>query len=141
MFFRPVRRCSSADVLRPATLFKRDFNTGAFLWILHNFYEKLFYRTPPVASVDLLFLIKNDVGWFLLRFVDLVIVCYLHIISRNHSNTLLLTCRKQKLVQSKPLQQRLFVLILGFWQYRQVFVHYLRSILMYANKHVAIFIK
>ena len=26
-----VRRCSSADVLRPATLFKKDFNTGAFL--------------------------------------------------------------------------------------------------------------
>ena len=41
------------------------------------------------------------VGWFLLKkFVDLVRVCYLHIISRNYSNTLLLinlqkTCPKQ----------------------------------------------
>ena len=44
-----------------------------------------------MASVDLLFLIKNNVGWFLLkRLVDLVRVRYAHIISRNHSNTLLL---------------------------------------------------
>ena len=41
-----------------------------------------------------------------------------------------LTCRKQKLVQSKALQQRLFVLMLGFWQCRQAFVHYLMSLLM-----------
>ena len=41
-----------------------------------------------------------------------------------------LTRRNQKLVQSKPLQQRLFVLILGFWQCRLVFVHYLMSNLM-----------
>ena len=30
--------------LRPATLFKRDFNTGVFLWILRNFYEQLFLQ-------------------------------------------------------------------------------------------------
>ena len=43
------------------------------------------------------FFIENlNKGWFLLkRFVDLVIVRYLHIISRNHSNILLL--RKQNL--------------------------------------------
>ena len=36
-------------------------------------------------------LIKSNVGWFLLkRFVDLVIVRFLHMISRSHSNTLLL---------------------------------------------------
>ena len=29
---------------------------------------------PPVASIDLLFLIKSNVGWFLLKRVDLVIV-------------------------------------------------------------------
>ena len=39
-----------------------------------------------------------------------------------------LTCRNQKHVQSKPLQQRLYVLILGFWQCRQVFVQYLMSV-------------
>ena len=62
-------------------------------------------------------------GWFLLkRFVDLVRVCYLHIIVRNHSACFhWLTCRKEKLVQGKALQQRLFVLILGFWHCRQVF--------------------
>ena len=53
--------------------------------------NSFFYRTPPVASVDLLFLIKNNMVWFLLkRFVDMVKVRYFHIISRNHSNTLLL---------------------------------------------------
>ena len=40
------------------------------------------------ASVNLLLLIKNQLGWFLLkRFVDLR-VCY--IITKNHSNTFLL---------------------------------------------------
>ena len=32
--------------LRPATLLKRDSGTGVFLWILGNFSEHLFYRTP-----------------------------------------------------------------------------------------------
>ena len=45
-----------------------------------------------------------------------------------------LTRRKQKLVQSKALQQRLFVLILEFWQYSQIFVHYLMSILTTCKK-------
>ena len=58
-----------------------------------------------VISIGHLFLIKNmtwmvfflnqkhDVGWFLLiRFVDLIRLYSLLIISRNHSNTL--TCRK-----------------------------------------------
>ena len=31
---------------RPATLLKRDSGTGVFLWILSNFYEHLFPRTP-----------------------------------------------------------------------------------------------
>ena len=41
--------------------------------------------------------------------------CYLHI-SRNHFNTLLMINlqKNQKFVQNKPLQQRLFDLILGF---------------------------
>ena len=33
-----------------ATLLKRDSDTGVFLWNLQNFYEHLFYRTPPVAA-------------------------------------------------------------------------------------------
>ena len=35
---------------------------------------KLFDRKSPVASADLLFLIKSNVGWFLLKRVDLVIL-------------------------------------------------------------------
>ena len=35
---------------------------------------KFFNSKPPVASVDLLFLIKGNVGWFLLKRVDLLIV-------------------------------------------------------------------
>ena len=34
---------------------------------------EFFYSKPPVASVDLLFLIKSNVGWFLLKRVDLTI--------------------------------------------------------------------
>ena len=32
---------------RSAALLKRDSNTGAFLWILRNFWKHLVYRTPP----------------------------------------------------------------------------------------------
>ena len=39
---------------------------------------KIFDSKPPVASVDLLFLIKSSVGWFLLKRVDLVIVCSIY---------------------------------------------------------------
>ena len=48
-----------------------------------------------------------------------------------------LSCRKQKLVRSKILQQGLFVLI-SSCHFRQVFAHYLMSIWCYANKQVAI---
>ena len=96
---------------------KRDSNTTVFLRILGNFYETAFFvdsrgcfcQFDKVTvqwwpSADLLFLIKTkNVGWFLLkRFADMVRKCYLHIICRNHSNTILLinlqktkTCPKQ----------------------------------------------
>ena len=35
----------SQESCRPATLLKRDSNTGFFLWILRNFQEHLFWRT------------------------------------------------------------------------------------------------
>ena len=36
------------------------FNTGFFLRIFQNFYEQLFYMTPPLAAfTDLVFLIKS----------------------------------------------------------------------------------
>ena len=66
---------------------------------------------------------KHNVVWFLLsRFVDLLRICCLHIISINHSNTVLLINlqKTKKLVQSKLLQQGLFVLISSCHS-RQVF--------------------
>ena len=81
-------------------------------------------------------------GWFLLRrFVNLLRVCFLQIISRNHSSKILLiNLQKKKIVQNKILQQGLFVLM-SSCQFRQVCVHYLMSVLMYANEPVAIFIR
>ena len=39
------------QTLRPATLSKRDFNTGVFLWNWRSFFmNSFFYRTPPVAA-------------------------------------------------------------------------------------------
>ena len=45
--------------------------------------EKFFDSKPPVASVDLLFLIKSNLGWFLLKRVDLIIVRVLMINLKN----------------------------------------------------------
>ena len=43
MFLEACKRCC----LRPATLLKKDSGAGVFLWILRNFWEHFFYRTPP----------------------------------------------------------------------------------------------
>ena len=88
---------------RFAILLKRDSNTGVFLGILQNFKEHLFRRTSAkgcfctsnnkVSNKYWASFLnqKHDVGWFLLkRFVDLVRLYSLLIISRNHSKTLLL---------------------------------------------------
>ena len=40
-------RVSFLIKLQACKLIKRDPHTGVFLWILQNFYEHLFYRTPP----------------------------------------------------------------------------------------------
>ena len=81
-------------------------------------YCEIFDSKPPVASADLLYLIKSNVGWFLLKRVDLVtvrVICTL-LVETILTGFHWLTCRNQKLVQNKPLQQRLFDLISGFWQ-------------------------
>ena len=36
---------------RPATLLKRESNTGVFLWMLQNFKNSFLYRTPLVADL------------------------------------------------------------------------------------------
>ena len=38
------------QILRLATLFKRDFNTGVLLWNLQNFQEQFFYGVPPASG-------------------------------------------------------------------------------------------
>ena len=121
--------------------------TRVFSWeYWKTFMNSFFYITPLVAA-----LVSSMMGicqYSLLNqnkkcgTVSLKKVCrsgqsmlcmiwHVHIISRNHSRFYWLTCREQKLVQAKTLQERLFVLILAFWQCRQVFVYYyLMSILV-----------
>ena len=88
------------------------------------FTKTLFDSKPPVAFVDLLFLTKSNVGWFLLKRLDLVIVRVIYTLLEETIPARLywLTCRNQKLVQIKQMQQRLYALILGFWQRKQVYV-------------------
>ena len=121
--------------------------TQVFSWEYRKtFMNSFFYITPLVAA-----LVSSMMGicqYSLLNqskkygTVSLKKVCrsgqsmlcmiwHVHIIRRNHSRFYWLTCRKQKPVQAKTLQERLFVLILAFWQCRQVFVYYyLMSILV-----------
>ena len=78
---------------------------------------KCFDSKPPVASVDFLFLIKSNVGWFPPKSVDLVVpVIYTLLAKTIPTRFYWFTCRNEKLVKNKPLQQSLFDLILRFWQ-------------------------
>ena len=49
-----IRKCFSKLVFfkisRYLQLYKRDSNTGVFLWILRDLYEQLLCGTPPVAA-------------------------------------------------------------------------------------------
>ena len=95
-----VHRCSSTNVLWPITLFKRDFNTGAFLRILQNFYEKLFYEIFTKSSRGIWrssLLNQKQCGR-----VSTKVFRPGHSVLFKVNN------------QSKPLQQKVFVLILGF---------------------------
>ena len=97
---------------RPAILSKRDFNTDVFSECCeifkHIFFQEHLRAAASIfksesqyynywASADLLFLIKNNVGWFLLRrFVDLIRVYSLLITSGNHSNRFMIDLQKTK---------------------------------------------
>ena len=59
--------------------------------MLNMTYTCMDSNPPSYYCKQLFFNQKHKVGWFLLiRFVDLLKVCSLHIISRNHSNMFLL---------------------------------------------------
>ena len=115
------------QTLWPATLFKRDLAQVFSCEYCEIFTKSFFDRKSPVASVDLT---KSNEGRFLLQRVDLVItrVIYTLVVETISKCFYWLTCRNQKLVQNELLQERLYVLILRFWQCRQVFVHYEMSI-------------
>ena len=69
------------------------------------------------SNCSVLGIIKTQCGMVSTKKVCRSAKCSLDIISRDCSNTyLLLACKKQKLVQNKPWQQGLFVLISGSWQ-------------------------
>ena len=144
-FLKSLQKQAYTDVLQ--NRFFRNFSifTGKHLcWSLFLIKLQAYFNTcflvniakcfdskSPVASVDLLFLIKSNVGWFLLKMVDLLIVRVIYtLVETIQTRFYWSTCTSQKLVQSKPLQQRLFVLILAFLQCRQAFVHYLMSIIL-----------
>ena len=84
-----------------STLFQKRLQHRWFLWKLWNFYEHLLLCNTSgdcLCQFDKellydghlpIFSKTKYVGLFLLkRFVDLVRVCYLHVISRNRSSTL-----------------------------------------------------
>ena len=78
------------QALWPATLFKRDL-TQMFSWEYCKIFTKSFFdRNSPVASVDLLF--KSNVGGMVSTKKGRSghSARYFNIISRSHSNTLLL---------------------------------------------------
>ena len=104
------------------TLFK-ETSTQVFFCDYREIFTKIFFdRKPPVASVDLLLLNKSNVGWFLLKRVELFYsVFYTLLVETIPTRFYWLNCRNQKLAQSKTLEQRLFVLKLGFWQCKQDF--------------------
>ena len=69
------------QALWPATLFERDLTQVFFSCEYCKIFTKSFLnRKPPVASVDFLFLTKSNVGWFLLKRVDLVIVRVIYLL-------------------------------------------------------------
>ena len=76
--------------LLPAISLKRDSNTGVFCEfceVFINIYFEEHLRTAAfVLRPSLLLNQKHNVGWFLLRFVNLLWVFSLLISSRNHSN-------------------------------------------------------
>ena len=110
------------QVLWPATLFKRGFNTGVFLWILRNNYGKLFWQKTSDGICRSSVLNQKQCGMVSTKKGRSGhSTRYLHI-RRNHSNTLLLiNLQKPKTCPRWTT---------GFWHYRQVFVYYLMSILM-----------
>ena len=53
--FADVFKIDVLKIWKRSTLLKRDCDTGVFPGILRNFYEQLFYRTPPLAASALNF--------------------------------------------------------------------------------------
>ena len=52
IFFVVVLIIFNHDVnFRPANLLKRDSSASVFLWILKNFYGRMFPRTPPALQI------------------------------------------------------------------------------------------
>ena len=70
-FVKSLQRQAYADVL--LNRFNEVAGLLQHMCFLVNI-AKFFDSKSPVASVDLLFLIKSNVGWFLLKRVDLVVV-------------------------------------------------------------------
>ena len=56
------RKIAVLESLNRAEDLQRDSNTSVFVWILRNFYEHFFYRTPPLADSAVI-KIRIITGW------------------------------------------------------------------------------
>ena len=125
-----------------------DNITGLQVWnfikkrLQHWFFLKniaKFLQTPILKNIcecllECLLNQKHNVGWFLQRrFVDVVRVYFLLIISRNHSNTFSLLVLQKNGSKVKYCSKGYLFWHNDFDRFRQVVVHYLISILLICN--------
>ena len=83
---------------------KKDSKTGVFLWILRNFQDHFFYRTPPVvASVNQLFWKTED------EYINSVLKKWSHPQSWVSQNTTRKLWQKAKLRKVAPSGPRQFL--------------------------------
>ena len=92
---------------RPSTSLKRNSNTGLFLWILRNFEEQLFYRTPPVAASKEELLNSSSRICILMNFSNLLLwEGYLSLVMHHEQcNFIILAVREENKFQQNSFLQ------------------------------------
>ena len=113
----------------PATLSRRDSNTGVVLWNLRNFYKRFFYRRLPMAAseITVLFYVKKYFRTKKKRrqkLITLLIYQVLLLKWKNASfvamNMILKTIPKTRLVLFVTLIDKLCSYQSNFFPYKQI---------------------
>ena len=115
------------QVFRPVTLLKRDSSTGVFLWNLQNFKSTFFYRTPPVATSDIITQMQSKTEicnkkWIILatkRNWRLNLIKVSKCIRNNFQPLSLLKSVNQLINQSIFFQHNDFTIVLIYQKYSQ----------------------